>query len=135
MLQEWDFANTDKAMKVEMLKGHVYNGLWPYACEPWSISLAPEVYPTEYTLRMAETRENILTGHKARLSGYNKMKRKASSSFYLGGPTAVCVNRRWSGENCELTSLWGWLEKQAFSAYPCVLSYGFYSLGQHNWKK
>lgn len=37
----------------------------------------------------------------------------------------ICLNRRWSGKKCDLTSLWGQHEQQAYRAYACILPYDF----------
>lgn len=49
--------------------------------------------------------------------------RRRNSSGFIGDPQQVCPGGHQSVENCKLTSLWGWLEQQAYGTYACVLSY------------
>lgn len=44
--------------------------------ETHSIQLAIKVHPRKGTLQMADTKENILGGHKAKLSGHEQDERK-----------------------------------------------------------
>ena len=62
--------------------------------------------------QLMETRKYILIGHKAKLSKprtKNKMKGK-SLVFAQVTHSQICLSRCWSGDNCELTRLWGCLE-------------------------
>lgn len=62
--------------------------------------------------QLMETRKYILIGHKAKLSKprtKNKMKGK-SLVFAQVTHSQICLSRCWSGDNRELTRLWGCLE-------------------------
>lgn len=66
---------------------------------------------SEYPFLVVETRENVLTGHKAKSPDIEQTAGKTSSVFnYIEDHSKVCLNRHQSGENHGLTSLYGWLE-------------------------
>ena len=57
-------------------------------------------------LWMAKIRENIFTGHKAKLSGHRiRQKEKPPSVTIYGTHSKIYLNRHWSDENCEFINL------------------------------
>ena len=145
-LLQWGFSSTNEATKGEVIKalleplltnvpradtaGQRECCLWLHVSELQSTWLARRCTTVKCTLRMAETRENILTGHRAKTSGHRtRRKEKPHSVFTKRTHSKVCLNRRWPGENHSRISVWGQLE-QAYSAFACNLPCGFPSLRQ-----
>ena len=67
-----------------------------------------------------ETREDVLTGHKASSPDIEQTAGKTSSVFYIEDHSKVCLNRHQSGEIHGLTSLKGWLESGFIGLRPAV---------------
>ena len=82
VLLEWDFSSTNKVMKIEMTRSPY--GLGPLmTSSPESCTARHSVLKSQ-SIWMAETRENILIGHKASSQKMKQEERKKSSSFYMG---------------------------------------------------
>lgn len=82
-----------------------------------------------YDPRLAETTGNILTGHKAKVSGHKIRWKETLIQLLLFlllscvTHSKVCLNRCRSSENCKLIRLEGQLEQHTYQTYASVLLY------------
>ena len=86
--------------------------VWEPPSIQWDIS--------KYPFQVVETREDVLTGHKASSPDIEQTAGKTSSVFYIEDHSKVCLNRHQSGEIHGLTSLKGWLESGFIGLRPAV---------------
>lgn len=105
---------------------------WDRERAAWDSYLRTPVYSTGYqmyislwTFQMVEAREDILTGHKAKLSSHRTKHKENLIQFLTEGThSKVHPSRPQAGENWEFTRLWGRLQR-ANRAYAFVLPSGF----------
>ena len=109
---------TERTLQVILVLGSQPAVGWP-----------PEASPTTYDPRLAETTGNILTGHKAKVSGHKIRWKETLIQLLLllllscVTHSKVCLNRCRSSENCKLIRLEGQLEQHTYQTYASVLLY------------
>lgn len=80
---DWD--SSDK-FSWELAQSHKERVACDLLAQKPSLLTAPASHFGPCTFRLPETRQNILTGHKAKLSGHRTRWKENSSGFYMGDP-------------------------------------------------